>query len=262
MKNLSKQIVIVCGYQKSGTTWSTRLVAQLLDCPSLGYWGYDGNTFATEGVERDSTMVCYQSHHLYDDLLADKSKISKIIYVVRDPRDIVVSGIFHFRFYNKLVLKTVNAMPMPGKLKSLIKKINASLNSKKYKIRRMLEMLTQGDDTIDHCQWPWDKHTDSYSNRQNALLVRYEDLLNDGLLTAKKILAFCEKGKSDEQILRDLDAQSFATKRKEFENQKEEIKVRHMRKGVAGDWQRHLDSQEINKIESKFSEQMKRLGYL
>lgn len=262
MSEINKKIVVVCGYPKSGTTWSTRLVAQLLSCPSVGFWGFQGDTFVTEGKDRDSELICYQSHHAYHELTeVSDLPIHKLIYVVRDPRDVAVSGAFHFSFFNPGLLRFLNVL-RPFALRNSLKKLVAWSNSKRYNIKRMIGMLKKGDPLIDHSHWAWDVHLDPYMNAQDALVVRYEDLLLDGLNTAKKILTFCDISKTDEVIQKDLKAQSFNRKHKDFKQQNEKIKVRHMRKGVVGDWENHLSESEEQSISTYFESQMKALDYL
>lgn len=262
MQAETKKNVVVCGYPKSGTTFSTRLVAQLLSSPSLGFWGYEGDTFVTEGKERQSDLVCYQSHHPYEDLAkVSKLSVDKLIYVVRDPRDVVVSGAFHFSFFRPGTRKILNLV-RPMSLQHLLKKMSAKSNSKSYNVDRMIRMLEEGDPYIDHAHWAWDFHLESYLNAPDALIVRYEDLIQNGLVTARKILEYGGVNKTNEQIGLDLEAQSFKKRKSEFENANDKLKTRHLRKGVAGDWKNHLTKSHIERINDRFGPLMQQLGYL
>ena len=44
--------IIVAGYPKSGCTWATRLLAELVGCPVAGFWNSDKDEIAIEGEER------------------------------------------------------------------------------------------------------------------------------------------------------------------------------------------------------------------
>jgi hypothetical protein len=55
--------IVVVGYPKSGCTWATRLVAELVRCPVSGFWQSDKKEIAIEGEERVSDFRCYKSHH-------------------------------------------------------------------------------------------------------------------------------------------------------------------------------------------------------
>lgn len=259
----NKKIIIVCGYQKSGTTWATRLIAQLLDAPSAGYWGYEGRTFVVEGKERDSELVCYQSHHMLNNLVnTESNKLHKLIYIVRDPRDIVVSGIFHFSFYSSWVEKVIIKDRLPSKAISLLKVVNSKSHSIKYKTKRMIMMLKQGDGFIDHCNWAWNEHVLPYLNNKEVLVVKYEDLLLKGPSTAKTILNYIGLEKSEDKILNDLASHSFNVKKKEFKEQGNKVKVKHMRKGVVGDWKNQLSDQYVAIIINNHGEIMDTLGYI
>jgi len=107
----SKINVIVNGYPKSGTTWLTKLVGDLL----------------TAGTERVSTYACYKSHHNYDELVDQFNDKTKLIYIIRDPRDIVVSGAYHFSF-------------LPIRMKSVLRRMIKS-QTKRTKINHQFSTL-------------------------------------------------------------------------------------------------------------------------
>lgn len=248
MHNKSQKNIVVCGYPKSGSTWATRLTAQLLDCPSAGYWGFDGKTLVTEGQSRDSSFTCFKSHSHYDELAKDKEEIFKIIYIIRDPRDIVVSGMFHFNFPAPLLLKFLKVLPLPVKIRDVLKSLSARSKSNTYKIKRMIRMLTTGDKNIAHCQWALDDHINSFLGKPEVLIISYEALLKESLTEAVKILHHCQNDKPQEQIVEDLNAQSFEKKKGSLKPGSD--KAKHLRKGVSGDWVNHLSIKDTKKIES------------
>ena len=96
-----KKKIIIAGYPKSGNTWLTRLVANLVDCPVAGFWGSDHDEIASEGASRMSEFECYKAHQTYEDLIqcSDWSGDCSVIYIIRDPRDVALSGANFFRFY-------------------------------------------------------------------------------------------------------------------------------------------------------------------
>ena len=95
-----KRNIVIVGYPKSGTNWLSRLIAEVLQCNFLGDWGFD--TINASRIERNnntSEFQIYKSHHIINDIKnASDKEISKIIYIVRDPRDIVISGAHFFSF--------------------------------------------------------------------------------------------------------------------------------------------------------------------
>ena len=52
--------IIVVGYPKSGCTWATRLVAELVGCPVGGFWQSDKKEIAVEGERSDFGLPLLQ----------------------------------------------------------------------------------------------------------------------------------------------------------------------------------------------------------
>jgi hypothetical protein len=104
---MPKTKIIIVGYPKSGNTWITRLVAELIQCPVAGFWKTPPSytEIAVEGSNRKSEFECYKSHLSYQSLIKDSRQDKlKLIFVVRDPRDIAISGASYFSFEKPLFL--------------------------------------------------------------------------------------------------------------------------------------------------------------
>lgn len=257
-----KKNIIVCGYQKSGTTWATRLVAQLLDAPSCGYWNFKGKTFVVEGEERKSDLKIYQSHQIYNEL-ANDNRIHKIVYIVRDPRDVITSGMYHFNFYSLRLEHTLKKLKLRDtKLGIILKFVDKKLHTKTYKKERMIKMLDKGDPFIAHCQWGWNEHVSSYLNNKDLLIIKYEDLLLKGVETSQKILTYFNKQKPITEIEKDIVTQSFKTKKKEYALTGQQIKNKHLRKGVVGDWKNNVSKKDKLNIQTTHYKIMAQLNYL
>ena len=142
-----KRRIIICGYPKSGTTWLTRLAAEIVGCPGVGLWClpgvYDGSM---EGQERVSEFEVYKSHHDIGKLegtfkyYANGSE--RIIYVVRDPRDIIVSASHFFSVPVRYPYLYRAVVPVPRGI-SLYKGL---FHTDSYKLEWFMnEMILGGD---------------------------------------------------------------------------------------------------------------------
>lgn len=100
----------VSGYPKSYTTYLARLIGDVLDCPVGGSISSDDKKEpATEGLDRKGSFIVRKGHYrLIEDstlplipkahtLNLAKYTTEPIIFIIRDPRDIVVSGAFYHR---------------------------------------------------------------------------------------------------------------------------------------------------------------------
>lgn len=101
----SRKVIYVAGHPRSGTTWLTRLLGSYLNCPTGAFAPeYDAVEPATEGWSRPGGYVVrkghFRLHHgrpgkviLGGHTLAYKELTDeKVIWIVRDPRDVAVSA--------------------------------------------------------------------------------------------------------------------------------------------------------------------------
>lgn len=237
--------VYVLGYPKSGTTWLSRLLGDVLDSPvGAVFPPSSGKAIATEGENRKGSHYIRQGHAMpiqteggpvvpathsfaYKNLTDEK-----IVLVLRDPRDIMVSGAHH---WGRALIPYIHCcgkgdwpMPHGGGLVRWV--------------RRWLDL------NIHDC------------------LTRYEDLLTDTEGELRRILQ-----KLDLQPVNDLKAvverQSFAKRRKWTEahgsslNYGRDFQLRFLRKGVVGDWKNRFGPEEIALCEEYFGDLIRELGY-
>lgn len=248
-----KKHLIVAGYPKSGNTWLTRLLAELVHCPVEGFWSQpENNEIAIEGKERESEYRCFKAHHLYSQLLDSYKTFGngseKVIYIVRDPRDVVVSATFFFnRLRGKRTLQRIGLGWLYNQL------------TLKMKLTRFCEIVANGGDMA----WmyvSWADHVKSYV-KSDALIVRYEDLLDQPLVECRRMTDFIGIQRSDNDILQAIDRQSFKRKKKEFRQKKRFYKADFMRSGVEGQWRDVFSKKQQAIIINACGASMEKLGY-
>lgn len=239
MENSLKKIIIA-GYPKSGNTWLTRLTADLIGCPIVGFWNEpESYEIACEGQDRVSEFQCFKAHHLYEELDLNLSNCEKkIIYVVRDPRDIAISGAHFFEFsrFTELQQK-IESLPFG---RAVYKRfLYRFIHPKSYCVDQMISAILQGSTQLSWCQVPWKKHYQSYLNH-SVLFVKYEDMLSNPLEQCRRILDFLHHERNQDFIQAVIERQSFESKKREFVQKDEKYKVIFMRSGRSGEWKNSL----------------------
>lgn len=240
---MTKKNIVIVGYPKSGTTWLSRLVAELVSCPLQGDWGFeDLETPNKEGLERESEFQVYKSHHIFDEIEnASKLEIDKIIYIVRDPRDVVISGIHYFSFLPKLFAERRNKQ----KINQVLRKTYNRLISKKEKKRQMIDTVFNGNKKMNlWLSLSWKEHFSSYLDK-GILLIKYEELIDSPEIECQKILKHLEITKDIEHINISINRQSFQLRKLESikTNNKQLKKI--LRSGSYGYWKNELTEKEI-----------------
>jgi hypothetical protein len=259
---VSKKNIVIVGYPKSGTTWLTRLTAELIGCPVEGYWGRPNHDEpAIEGESRTSEYRCYKSHHPLEELgQASGKPIHSVLYIARDPRDIIVSGSRFFdparsEWVDKHIVDRV-LRRIPGAV-DLYKRIFRSWSYRKH---RVLKAVIYGDSRLSWAQLPWDMHVHQYL-KTDHLFVRYEDLRESTHQQCIRILDHLGLERTDEHIEKSIYRQSLDVKKKELVRRGEEEKTRVMNKGIQRQWQGELSEDQVREVEEGVEVLMDELSY-
>lgn len=224
--------VVIAGYPKSGNTWLCRLVAEILDCPVGGYAGIpDPAEIAIEGQERKSSQYVLKSHHVlptYDRL---SHANLKILCVVRDPRDVAVSGMHYcFEGYD-----------------------DASA--------RMLATMIEDQNGHYWKYRSWSSYVDEYRSA-GIPFARYEDLLSDPDTTVAALLNSAGLSFDPNRVSAAIENQSFAKAKARYVSNGEDDKIRHMRQGKRGGYKEELLHWEVQRLTRALAPTMVDLGYL
>jgi len=249
--------IIIAGYPKSGATWLARVTAELVGCPVEGFWKLPkSGEIAREGDDRMSDYRCYKAHHQkHEDEVFSRS--NKIIYVVRDPRDIVVSGSNYFMLTKQFFL-LFRWFP---RWRKSYHRLYRDLVPERYRIARMTQAVLFGWAGDRWLRAPWKQHYESYLD-SGVLFARYEDMLAAPHDECLKILRYLDQEVDDEAIKRTIENQSFQTAKDRFGRAGERTKVLHMRSGTSGQWKEKLSASQKALFVQELADDLRRFSYL
>ena len=279
-------IIWLASYPKSGNTWVRSIISSLL-YSSDGAFNFDlikkipqftkkeifkdfvkdfsnfneikkNWIVAQKKINSEKEIKLFKTHNgkytVEKDNFTDDQNSLAVIYIVRDPRTLVKSISNHFTKSHDDASKFLIAPSLIG-------------NGKSFEERK---------DGILTLVGKWNDHYRSWTrNKNNLLLIKYEDLVNNPETELIKLIKFLEKYinfKTNEKKNRTiLETTSFANLRNMEEqglfkegvlNKKTNNKANFFHLGPKNMWQENLDKKIINEIEKNFYNEMKELGYL
>lgn len=228
--------LFLVSYPKSGNTWVRFILSNLLnDNPDKIVDFHTAVEFVPEVGVHLEQLNALQSPRIIKSHAPYVSEYPHVVYLVRDVRDVYVSY-YHY------------------------------LRKSSSPDQSFSEFLR--DETI----WPclWNDHVCSWVDRENVLVVRYEDLLQDTVEVVTQILIFWDKRSfSPEEIEQAVAASSFDEMKKLERERGRPFKSRKaaqsastfMRSGKRGDWRNWFDEDDKRFLWQRAGSVMQRLGY-
>ena len=154
---------------------------------------------------------------------------AKFVFIIRDGRDIAVSGWYH--------LKRQYGDDQAGDLDKYAKRIASTWRNDYEKMR------------IFSQKYPDD-----------AILVRYEDLHRDAILEMERLFAFLGLDGTRGIVKECVDACRFS-KLSKGRTRGEENEKSHFRKGIIGDWVNNFSEEAWHEFDTEAGELLDELGY-
>ncbi|MEM6299905.1 MAG: sulfotransferase domain-containing protein [Bacteroidota bacterium] len=227
-------LVLVSEFPKSGGTWFSQMLADALNIP-----------FPRNRIPNDTPCLLH-GHHLY------KKNFGKMIGVVRDGRDIMVSAYHHFLLKNDK--NTDYAINFYRQRVPFDDYDNIEANMSAF-IIYMFEGYAKRPRYFD-----WSEFTSQCIDDPNICLIKYEDLLKQASEKLNEAISFLGyPSVKEKQLDKIVEAYSFKnlTKRKPGEESKQSF----LRKGVAGDWKNYFNHESRQVFDQYGGETLIKLGY-
>jgi hypothetical protein len=237
--------VFLTSYPRSGNTWTRFLVGNLvhqnepvtfLNVERLVPDMYKHSDRRLRNLPRPRIL---KSHECFD------PRYKRVIYVVRDPRDVAVSN-YHWEMKQRSMADS-------------------------YPIEEFVPRF------MEPIYWPrlgsWGEHVTSWlstrEGKQGFLLLRYEDMLANPERALEKVARLLDIDPVAERLARAAELSSADRMRRLEEDQGSKwVQTKYtrqdkqfVRKAASGDWTTKLPAESVRAIEAAWGDIMKTLGY-
>lgn len=236
--------VLVNGSPKSGTTWMLKMVASLPGYEIVG--NFDRDISRYHSVQPGDVI---HGHDWYTPELAGilTQNGIKVILMVRDPRDQLISRMFHVKRSPKHVWHDrIQSMSLDEALTVCIEGRDG----------------LPGTNTMIHLAQSW------LDSDAKVLCVKYEELLADSVLHFAQALRYIGIHKNVDTLADVIvDRNRFerlSMGRRIWQNGRkpgEENANSHFRKGITGDWKNYMKPAHIELFKEVAGQQLIDLGY-
>jgi hypothetical protein len=237
--------VFIVSYPKSGNTWTRFLIANLVypeknpDFSNINHLIPDPEALAKRTLETLPRPRFIKSHQYFD------PRFPKVIYIVRDPRDVVLSE-YYFD-------------------------IKRGALTDGYPLQEYISRFVRGD--VNHPFGTWYENAATWFHARRGdprfLLVRYEDLQSNAMDEMHRIANFLGLAAEPERLTFAIE-QSSAGRMRELEKKQGHLwsSTRETRKdkpfvrsAKAGGWKAELPEASVAQIEAAWGGLMRDMGY-
>lgn len=238
--------IFLVSYPKSGNTWMRFLVANLLrpndtiNFVNIETIVPDIYKNTEDELSRLKAPRIIKSHECFN------PRYKKVIHIVRNPLSIAVSFYHHLMKFHKIS----EELPFKEFLNDFLK-------------GNYMTIIGNWNENV--LSWI----TNKSHEKENYLLVRYEDLHQNLYNELKSIAVFLGIFAESAAIDRTIELSSFENMKKHEVDQRHEAKIfvngdhRKMfcRSGTVDEWKDYFDNEGTEMIRTSFGEAMDRLGY-
>ena len=211
---------------------------------------------AQEKINIDGKLRIFKTHHgnynFFGNNFTNKKNTCGVIYVVRDPRNMITSIANHYQHD----LKTSADFLLEEK------KLLFTTDPKNPRYK--------SEENIVSLLGSWKDHYNSWKISSNSIIIRYEDLVADTKSQINKLIMFLKKfgdfktnNKKIDNIIRTTSFETLQEREKK-DGFKEAVskKIKFFNLGPKNNWKNIIDEKLIYKIEKNFKKEMKELNYL
>jgi hypothetical protein len=237
--------IFLVSYPKSGNTWTRFLIANLVypeknpDFSNINELLPDPEAMSKRDLERAPRPRILKSHQYFD------PRYQKVIYIVRDPRDVVLSE-YYFDIKRRAI-------------------------AEEYPKQQFVSRFVRGELNHPYGTWFENAATWFYARRGDPrfLLVKYEALQSQAMEEMGRIAGFLGISAPPERLALAIE-QSSADRMRELEKKQAHLwsstrdtrqDKPFVRSAKAGGWKAELSESSVAEIESAWGGLMREMGY-
>jgi len=267
--------IFLVSYPKSGNTWTRFLLGNIMNpeehitFANVEHKVPDIHAQSRKGLRNTPRPRLIKSHECFD------PRYPRVIYIVRDPRDVAVSS-YH---YDRKEKNIADDFPIDVYVKTRFLKTDdyfgtwgEHAGSWLANSRNIMKMSRLNNDFLG-TPASWGENVASWlgacGDSRKFLLIRYEDLLERTQEEMTRVSEFLQLEASPEGIAKAVELSSADNMRKlEMAQSNEWVTTRESRKDIlfvrsarSGQWKQILPAESVAAIEDAWGPAMRLLGY-